>query len=357
MKFIASPEPLQGESRASWIQRVCGAHGYSMTRFCECVGVNRNRVDWDFGVDEVRWKWIVKNSGHGGDGFKRNDADWAFASQRYGGKVSPLFINKKPASKWCWACLEADSTPYFRWYWRMAELQTCPYHDVALSKECSWCGAFVNLSSASLVPWGGLRGTASLAGCASCGMPFLGGGPSEPSFGTGSLCAGLPVLDPINALREALNRRAVPSWMNTRKNSTTSPPASPHMQESRDESEVRMKQANAIQEFSTPRPYGLLKLNVHVPDPSKREVGAAMLKIERERVLGTNFNLISVLRSPFSSKPLRRTYFWSPSEWTKWSALLAPPARVRLAKAMLVIRREKALQRSEARDGLDEEGA
>ena len=371
MKFIASPEPLPDESRASWIQRVCGAHGYSMKRFCDCVGVGSNRIDWDFGVAAAYWRALAADCGYSTYCFERNDRDWVFIKQLHPHPTTPLIIEGKPASKWCAACMVADATPYLRWYWRIAELRTCPYHDLELSTRCPWCQSYMNLSIANLVPWGRLMGAANLAGCASCGMPFLVDATTAPSKSLEREFSSHGSRDPVNAVRQALNRSALSKWETPRgasialKAHSVDPvePRTPlpcHMP-SEPRPSVRgdkfcalsTRRADVIQAFSTSRAYGLLRLNNHWITPSTRKIFDFLVTQERERVLGADFMLTRVSRSIMPCKPARKTRFWTPGELTKWSALLTPPMRVRVAKALLIIRKEKALQRARALQGLD----
>lgn len=368
MKFIASPEPLPDESRASWIQRVCGAHGYSMKKFCEYVGVDPNRVDWDFGVDAKRWSALAEDSGHSMQCFQRNDRDWALIKQLHRHPVSSLVVDRKPASQWCAACLIADSTPHLRWYWRIAELRRCPYHDAKLSMRCPWCHGCMNLSTAHMVPSGKKRGTANLAGCASCGMPFVVEEDCEPRASWEWECARPWLPGPINALREVLNRRALSEWstrgeeyLALQKHPVEKALLPPQVFDQLRSNPafkagvIKMTQTAPSQKVPPPRAYRLLKLNDHWTASSKSEMGAYILERERKRVLGTDFKLIQAHRSPHSCKPVRKTTFWTPTELTKWSALLAPPARVRVAKALLIIRQEKARQRARALEGVDED--
>lgn len=373
LKFIASPEPLPSESRASWIQRVCGAHGYSMKRFCECVGVGPHRIDWDFGVDAAHWRGLAEDSGRGMQCFERNDRDWALIKQLHRHTIFPFFVDGKPASKWCAACMLTDATPYLRWYWRIYELQSCPYHDMKLATRCPWCQSCMNLSVAGMVPWGRLRGTANLAGCASCGMPFLVDGSPEPSATVDSRIGKRSSPDPINALREVLNRGALSEWptpgaaafvkqehsVDSAAHPQEAPcdsPSDPQITEPYAEEHIFSgKQADLLQEFCTPRAFELMKLNDRTTNTSKVDLEVFFLEKERKRVFGTDFKMLQVHRSPISCKPARKTSFWTPGEATKWSAPLALPTRVRVAKALLIIRREKARQKERALQGLDED--
>lgn len=305
--------------------------------------------------------------------FERNDRDWALIKQLHRHTISPFVVDGKPASKWCAACMLTDSTPYLRWYWRIDELQTCPYHDVKLATKCPWCQSCMTLSVAGLVPWGRLRGTANLAGCASCGMPFLVDGSPQPSATVDSRIGKRPSPDPINALREVLNRGALSDWprhcvefipIQERSVELAEPPkpgldctqSDPLLTEPYAEVSVfSRKQAELLQEFSSPRAYGLLKLNDHWATSTKSEMVAYLMEIERKRVIGADFNLIRAPQSPRSCKPVRKASFWTPAELTKWSALLVLPARVRLANALLIIRKERARQKERALKGLDED--
>lgn len=373
LKFIASPEPLPGESRASWIQRVCGAHGYSLKRFCECVGVGPHRIDWDFGVEASHWRGLAADSGRGMQCFEQNDRDWALIKQLHRHTISPFVVDGKPASKWCAACMLTDSTPHLRWYWRIAELQSCPYHDVKLATRCPWCQCCMNLSVAGMVPWGRLRGTANLAGCASCGMPFLADGSPEPSATVDSRIGKRPSPDPINALREVLNREALSEWpirgaaafvkkedsVESAAHPMEAPcdsPSDPQITEPYAEEHIFSgKQVDLLQAFRTPRPYALMKLNDRTNAASKLAMEAHILETERKRIFGTDFKLLIAHRSPISCKPTRKASFWTPTEVTKWSAPIALPTRVRVAKALLIIRKEKARQKERALLGPDED--
>jgi hypothetical protein len=304
--------------------------------------------------------------------FERNDRYWALVKQLHRHPISPFVVDGKPASKWCAACMLADSTPHLRWYWRIDELQTCPYHDLKLATSCPWCQSCMNLSVAGLVPWGRLRGTANLAGCASCGMPFRVDSFTEPSSTVDARRGKRLPPDPINAVREVLNRGAFSEWPSRDskaffkqdhsadmaahpQEAPCDPPSDPQITEPDAGVFVfSKKQAELLQAFSTPRTYGLLKLNDHWSTSSKSKMVADTLEKERKRALRTNSYLMPALRSTQSCKPVAKTTFWTPAELTKWSALLAPLSRVRAAKALLIIRKEKVRQKERTLQGLDE---
>ncbi|WP_382325887.1 TniQ family protein [Hydrogenophaga sp. UC242_53] len=360
---------MPDESRSSWILRVCGAHGYPMNRFCKYVGLDPFRIDWDFGVDSKRWAALAADSGRCLLCFDRNDHDWWLVKKLHNSPVSPLYVDRKPASRWCSACLVADSTPHLRWYWRISELQRCPYHDTRLSIRCSWCHGFMNLSSAHMLGFGRKRGAANLAGCASCGMPFLVDGVHEPAPPAVLASAGHGLPDPMISLRQVMNRRAL-SELSTRGEalvashgsatptalsalvlnlaSSNSLPTWPVY----DAGSFAKKQADLIQEFSTPRDYVLLKWWDLF---SMRKTLERQLEIERKRVFGTDFRIVFATRHVLPCKPACTTGFWTPVESKKWSAPLAMWTRVRVAKALLMIRKERALQRERACQGLGTE--
>lgn len=362
MMLLASPEPLPEESRSSWIQRVCAAHDYSMKRLCECFGIRSARIDWDFGVDGASWQQVVLNSGRSGECFENGVSDWAFLCDLHCGPIRPWFVNSRPASKWCPICLATDSIPYLRWYWRIEDLHTCPYHDAPLSTTCPWCQETMNLSLANLVPWGRHRGAENLAGCASCGMPFLAPGGAEAIRTIGESARYRAFTDPLRALRLVLTRRALASWGGGSNNPCER--QSGHLeaalnQKSRllhipwvpDRSQKRG--AQLIQDFSTSRPFRLLSLNRHWTTSDKRAAVEDMLKRNRARAFRVSC-LTAVSRSPRACKLARKDHFWSPEELTSWSAYLSPPSRILLAKARLIMRRERAFQRERAVQGLTE---
>lgn len=360
MKLLASPEPLSEESRSSWIQRICGAHDYSMKRLCRSVGIDSTRVDWDFGVDDDSWKRVILNSGRSGESFEHGASDWALLCDLHCGSIKPWYVNGKPSSKWCPICLAADSTPHLRWYWRIESLHTCPYHDVALSTACPWCHNSANLSVAGLVPWGPLTGTANLAGCASCGMPFLAPGDSEATLPRGSGAMHRAFTDPVHTLRSVLNQRALAAWGGGVRRSN---PQQSHLLEavSRRQSQLhhyswvpdrsQKRGADLIQTFSTPRPFRLLTTNSHWSKSEKYEAFKSMLRGCRDRPFNVNLQPF-VTRSQISRKLTCREHFWSPEESDHWSSDMNQYYRIRLAKALLIIRKERARHRSRALQGL-----
>jgi hypothetical protein len=204
-------------------------------------------------------------------------------------------------------------------------------------------------------------------------MPFLVHGAPEPVAPVDSRIGRRRSPDPINALREVLNRGALSDWphhgeafISTQEGSVElaqppqpgfyCTPSNPLLTEPHAEFGVfSKKQAELLQEFSTPREYRLLKLGDHSATSSRSKMVAYLLEKERKRAFGINFMSLQAHRSPVSCKPGRRKGFWTPDELKKWSAPLALPTRVRVAKALLIIRKEKARQKERALLGPDED--
>lgn len=372
MKFAASPAPISEESRACWIQRVCGAHDYSMSRFCRVVGLNPGRIDWDRPVDPSRWAWLAENAGHCLDCFDRNDSDWALINQHTPQRVSAFLVDKKPASKWCSICLAADPIPFLRWFWRITELRTCPFHDIELSTSCTWCGACLNLSLANLVPWGAKWGASSLAECAACGMPRLAAEAGHSSAAGHAKFSAEQPWEPLQEVRSVLTLRALherraeldilaeedahfglgsvlPHHAICRALLNRDPLGSGGFEE------FFRRQAMVIQAFTAPREYSLLKLKLSAPSNAAHPELDKFLQRCRETPFEFNLGSLAVSRVRAPGKSQRKKYFWTNEEVTRWSARLSPVSRIRLAKALSILRGEKNRQRHRALHGLSED--
>ncbi|MGV3725079.1 TniQ family protein [Hydrogenophaga sp.] len=372
MKFAASPTPIPEESRACWIQRVCGAHDYSMNRFCKAVGLDPSRIDWDRSVTPSRWTWLAENAGRCLECFDRNDTDWELISQVARQRVNAFFVDKKPASKWCPICLAEDPIPYLRWHWRIAELRTCPFHDIQLSESCTWCGACLNLSLANLVPWGPKWGASSLAECASCGMPRLAGEVGQSSATERSKSSAGRPWEPLQEVRSVLTFRALQErgteldiFLEEEAefglNGVFLHPTICRALLNRDPlgsggfEDFYRRQTEVIRAFTAPREYSLLKLKSMELGKADRAGLDKYMQRCRETPFDFNLGSLAVSRVKAPGKSQRKKYFWTNEEVTRWSTRLSPLSRIRLAKALVIVRREKNRQRSRGINGIGEQ--
>ncbi len=166
--------------------------------------------------------------------------------------------------------------------------------------------------------------------------------------------------DPVHTLRSVLNQRALAAWRGGMKGAIP--------QQSRVLEAVLRKQsqlhhypwepdrsqkrgADLIQTFSTPRPFRLLKTNRHWSKSENREVLESLLRKFREQPFDVDLQPF-VKRSQISRKLTCREHFWSPEDSDHWSSDMSHPYRIRLTKALLIIRKERARHRSRALQGL-----
>lgn len=180
--FIAAPEPFEDESPASWVQRLGGAHQYSLARLARITQISPSSSDWDCGVADNDWTKLMAMSAIAKD---------ACGEARYGIKVLRdrlpkqkqfLHDNGKPSYRWCPACIASDAVPYLRWEWRLLAVKHCELHALELRERCGWCQSPLTVQRALLVTAGPTNGVPSLAVCATCGMALTDGEADEHSY-------------------------------------------------------------------------------------------------------------------------------------------------------------------------------
>ena len=115
------------------------------------------------------------------------------------------------------------------------------------------------------------------------------------------------------------------------------------------------RQAEVIRAFTAPREYSLLKLKTMGPGPSDRAGLDKYVQRCREMPFEVNLGRLALSRVRGTGKLQRKKYFWTNEEMTRWSTRLSPLSRVRLAKALLIVRGEKNRQRSRALNGIGEQ--
>ena len=164
-RLWASQPPLVGESRASWIQRICGDHQYSFAVLNRILRRQQGRLDWDRHLASSMWGHILEMT-------ERQEAhshglDVLSSLSQWGACDALIYSsNGVPRYRWCGACFASDRTPYLRWYWRLAPVRECWDHRVPLNEQCELCSEPFHLDNARLVG----RSALSLAECPKCGI-------------------------------------------------------------------------------------------------------------------------------------------------------------------------------------------
>lgn len=161
----AARPPLPNESRASWLQRLCGDHQYSFAVLARVLRFRPQQFDWDRPLPTNEWRRTLRMAG-----IERTDIptsmDWLSVLSIESGERNLTYRhNGAPCYRWCGACFEEDQAPYLRWYWRLAHVRECWIHEVPLDQECGVCSYPFNVGKARLTG----RSALSLAECPKCG--------------------------------------------------------------------------------------------------------------------------------------------------------------------------------------------
>jgi hypothetical protein len=162
--WAASP-PIADESRASWIQRLCGNHQYTFAQLTSVAGFKPPRLDWDKALLPSGWNRLQAMAGMDRDDLRYSTEWLARMSEDMGCEELLLSRDNKPCYRWCGACFKSDGIPHLRWHWRLAFVRMCWTHDSPLNEECAVCGHPFLVDHARLTN----RHALTLAECPRCG--------------------------------------------------------------------------------------------------------------------------------------------------------------------------------------------
>jgi hypothetical protein len=173
-QLLAAKPTLRDESLASWVQRVCGDHQYSMPTLIRSIGYEPVLRDWDLPVPyEVRHR--MKRMLELGPEHQHQSLSLLGALCLHMPPSQLLWHERRqPKYRWCPKCLKKDPVPYLRWYWRLSALLWCPRHQVLLSELCPACDAPLLLHASRLVAVGKHGHASTLADCDRCGASLCG---------------------------------------------------------------------------------------------------------------------------------------------------------------------------------------
>lgn len=183
--LLARPDPFIDESPASWIQRLSGAHQYSLSQLSRITNIHPKRADWDFNVTNDEWSFLLRLAD--AESNSCGEARFALNTIRRGLPMQrPLFhAGERPSYRWCSACLSNDCVPYLRWHWRLAAYTHCRVHHRRLEELCPWCKSPLSVHRALLVSGGSAIGVLDLSSCGACGMPLTTGEDMPPGVSQG----------------------------------------------------------------------------------------------------------------------------------------------------------------------------
>lgn len=172
-KLLATPTPFFDEAPSSWVQRICGAHQYSITRFLSVLMLPSDFRDFDLRLSSEQWEELLRLTDVATRPCWR--AIEAYVATRMISGRPPWLIGPKnePTYRWCPQCFACDSVPYLRWWWRFEEATHCPYHACELLGKCAFCEKPLLLKRAMLTQAGSVAPADTLAHCHGCGMPLF----------------------------------------------------------------------------------------------------------------------------------------------------------------------------------------
>lgn len=169
-KLLAAPPPFFDESRVSWVQRICAAHQYPMSRLLSLLKMNPKMRDFDLNMSTKDWEELILLT----------EVDTRPCWRALEAVVAARMVRGEhwlygkgglPAYRWCSQCLLSDRIPYLRWWWRFSKASHCPHHACALQERCSWCEAPLVLGRAVMTSAGSKPAIDTLAQCQACSMP------------------------------------------------------------------------------------------------------------------------------------------------------------------------------------------
>lgn len=169
-RLLASPEPFFDESPASWVQRICFAHQYSLARLLSILKMSNSARDFDLKMSSEERHLLFALTETGSKACGRAIEAYAVAAMIDG---SHWLSDRhgSPKYRFCPECLGSDIVPYLRWWWRFTKATRCLYHGCEMLEQCTWCGAPLVLSRAVLSSSGPKVAIETLGHCQECGLP------------------------------------------------------------------------------------------------------------------------------------------------------------------------------------------
>lgn len=165
-RLWAAKPLLAGESTASWIQRICGDHQYSIKVLGQLLDYRPKRGDWDRGLYGGSWERLLSLVTFLDPMDWRGEMSLLWVMHETGKRRCKLrMVGTEPAYRWCPTCFAEDKTPYLRWYWRLDSIRECWVHQIPLCEWCDVCGKAFLVHRARLVG----KSASVLSECATCG--------------------------------------------------------------------------------------------------------------------------------------------------------------------------------------------
>lgn len=312
IRLLAASESFVDESRSSWIQRLCGAHQYSMRRLNQISGIKPPLGDWDRSLGHMDWLRLLELAQLQVDTCLESICGLSTLERVYDPRRYLNYHSGRPFSRWCSSCLAEDGEPYLRWEWRLQAITRCSAHNMPLTECCPWCGGHMWVDRALLV-FVGTRGSFNFTQCHSCGMSVV-----DRAFFDDDVNESLeiqnPLLDELLTLLRGSSRRA--------------------------DQQLKLDFVRYAPVINRPK-----NVDIEEISPESAELFWSELYVGKH-IARENFTLridASCFRAPPTPEP---NFVARP----KWSRTLRDGERARLARVLLLIRSEKRIQHSGQHD-------
>jgi hypothetical protein len=131
--------PLQGESLASWIQRVCQIYDLTLGRFHATFGTTQC-ADSDLCMTSRDLRRVAGICRLPFSDFRMIENSFCRLATRPDLQALLLFQESgRPLYRFCPECWVDDRIPYLRLEWRFKHWVFCPVHRVPLLEQCPMC--------------------------------------------------------------------------------------------------------------------------------------------------------------------------------------------------------------------------
>ncbi|MDP9154867.1 MAG: TniQ family protein [Pseudomonadota bacterium] len=142
--LLIAPEPIAGESPASWVLRTSIEHGTSTKTLLRCMSIFRCKdPDLDLSIDSLRA--LARGTHVSDDGLQHLIEQFQYLRQDHAVKNLVHDCDDLPAYCFCPLCLQGDiehqRAPHLRALWRFELWTICPEHRVRMRDACHRCDA------------------------------------------------------------------------------------------------------------------------------------------------------------------------------------------------------------------------
>jgi hypothetical protein len=176
--LLIAPDPLAGESPASWVLRTSIAHETSTKTLLRSMNIFQCKdPDLDLSIDSLRA--LARGTHVRDDRLQHLIERFRYLRRDHADRNLVHDCDNLPAYCFCPLCLQGDvrneRTPHLRSLWRFELWTICPEHQVKMCDSCHRCGAPVHAYHPDAD-----RRTSSLLECFQCQGDYATGAVATP---------------------------------------------------------------------------------------------------------------------------------------------------------------------------------